>query len=45
MAGVAEKHLTKALKRVVNDTREEPESIGVSGNPRMCEALANTKED
>ena len=38
MVRVAQKHLTDALKSVVNDTRQEPEFIGVSGNPRMCES-------
>lgn len=37
MVRVAQKHLTAALKCVVNDTRQEPEFIGVSGNLRICE--------
>ena len=39
MARFAQKHLTKALESVVNDTRQEPDFIGVSGNLRMCESL------
>ena len=38
MARLARKHLTEALKSVVNDTRQEPEFIGVSENLRMCES-------
>ena len=33
MARFGQRHLTLALKRVV---KQEPDSIGVSGNLRMC---------